>query len=220
METSLHRELKEHYAGVDGVLECQVGRYRIDAVRDGVLYEIQHSGLGAIRRKVEALIRDHVVVVVKPIIARKRIVTRPRKGDEPKSKRWSPKRGSALDIFEELVHFVSLFPHKHLRLETPLVEIEEWRYPGSGRRRWKSKRDFVIEDQRMLSILETQTYRTATDLLNGCGTEVPREFDTEELANALSVKRRLAQKIAYCLSRAGATKACGKRGNSVVYRAA
>jgi len=51
------------------------------------------------------------------------------------SRRWSPKRGAAVDIFDDLVHFTRAFPHKRLTLEVPLVEVEELRYPGHGRRR-------------------------------------------------------------------------------------
>ena len=46
-----------------------------------------------------------------------------------------------LDLFEELVHFTRVFPHPRLTLEVVLVEIEEWRYPGHGRRRrWRRER--------------------------------------------------------------------------------
>ncbi len=43
-------------------------------------------------------------------------------------KRLSPKRGTILDLFDDLVHFMRVFPHKRLTLEVPLVDIEEWRY--------------------------------------------------------------------------------------------
>ena len=45
-------------------------------------------------------------------------------------------RGTFVDLFDELVHFTRVFPHPRLALEVVLVEIEEWRYPGHGRRRW------------------------------------------------------------------------------------
>ena len=49
METTLHRQLKELYAGPEGRVEHRVAGYRIDAVRDGQFVEIQHGGLSAIR---------------------------------------------------------------------------------------------------------------------------------------------------------------------------
>ena len=82
METSLHRELKRIYAG-DGA-RTEVRRsssYRIDAVRDGRLIEIQHGSLAAIRDKIRRLLDAHRVLVVKPIVARKLLVkqTAPRR---------------------------------------------------------------------------------------------------------------------------------------------
>ena len=56
METSLHRELKRLYAGDGARTEVVVERYRIDAVRDGQLIEIQHGSLAAIRDKIRRLV--------------------------------------------------------------------------------------------------------------------------------------------------------------------
>ena len=73
METSLHRQLKDVYADPGARLEAPLGNYRIDVVRDGELIEIQHGSLAAIRDKVRDLLRDHRVLVVKPIVRRKQL---------------------------------------------------------------------------------------------------------------------------------------------------
>ena len=51
MESSLHQQLKEHYADT-GKTEVRLGDYRIDAIRDGELIEIQCASLSAIRKSV------------------------------------------------------------------------------------------------------------------------------------------------------------------------
>ena len=73
METTLHRELKHHYAANSDSIEVSVEGFRIDAIdSDGQLIEIQHSGMGAIRSKVRKLLDSgHWVRVVKPLIERK-----------------------------------------------------------------------------------------------------------------------------------------------------
>ena len=133
MESSLHRELKERYAGDQAETEVKLGRYRIDVVVDDQLVEIQHGSLAAIRDKVARLLRDHRVLVVKPIVARKRIVRQNAPGGTVVGRRWSPKRGQAIDLFDDLVYFTRVFPHDNLTLEVPMVQVEEWRYPGHGR---------------------------------------------------------------------------------------
>jgi hypothetical protein len=217
METSLHRELKTLYAGDGAQTEVPVGRYRIDAVRGDQLVEIQHGSLAGIRDKIRRLLEDHRVLVVKPIVARKLLVKQSAKGGRVVSRRMSPKRGTILDLFDELVHFTRVFPHRRLVLEVPLVEIEEWRYPGHGRRRRWRRDDQVIEDQRLRSVKRTYRFRTAADLTRLVSGPVPGPFHTGHLAEALGVERWVAQRIAYCFRHSGAVRQVGKQGNARLY---
>ena len=218
METSLHRQLKEYYARPGDRLEVVVGDYRIDVVRGDVLVEIQHGSLAAIRPKVRALLEDHRVLVVKPIVVRKRLVKRATEGGREIGRRLSPKRGRPLDLFHELVHFTEVFPHPNLTLEVPLVEIEEWRYPGHGRRRRWRQNDHQVEDQRLVAVDERLRFRTPRDLAALVPGPLPRPFHTGHLAEQLEVARWVAQRIAYCLRQTGAVRQVGKDGNAALYR--
>ncbi len=218
METSLHRELKSHYADADARTEVRLGRYRIDAISDGRLIEIQHGSLSAIRDKIAQLLEDHEVTVVKPIVARKRLVKLDAKGGEPLSSRWSPKRGQLIDLFEELVYFTRVFPHPRLVLEVPLVEVEEWRYPGHGRRRRRREQDFQVADQKLVSIEKTVRLKTGRDLRRMLGCRLPTVFHTGDLAHALGVRRRTAQRVAYCFRKMGIAETVDKQGNAILYR--
>jgi hypothetical protein len=127
--------------------------------------------------------------------------------------------GKELDLFHELVYFTRVFPHPNLTIELPLVDIEEWRYPGHGRRRrWKWRAtDFQVEDQRLAEIHATHRFRTAADLLRLIPVGLPQPFHTGELATALGVQRWIAQRIAYCLHKTGAAVDRGKTGNARLY---
>jgi hypothetical protein len=219
MESELHRQLKELYAGKDCATEVRMGSYRIDAVRDGRLIEIQHGSLSAISRKVRRLLEDHRLLVVKPLVVKKRLLKRNRKGGKIVESRWSPKRRTILDIFEELVYFTRTFPHPRLTLDVPLIEIDEIRYPGHGRRRRRRESDFVVECQTLTEICSVYRLRHAGDLrkLLSCP-HIPEPFDTGDLARELSIRRWEAQKIAYCLRHMQSTKIVGKRGNAWLYR--
>ena len=150
METSLHRDLKTLYAGNDAQFEVSLGGYRIDVMSGGRLVEIQHGSLAAIGDKVKTLLRDYTVVVVKPIIVQKMLVKRAGKDGPVVSRRKSPKQGVLLDLFDDLVHFTQVFPHERLTIEVPLVDVEEWRYPGHGRRRRWRLEDYQVEDQKLV----------------------------------------------------------------------
>lgn len=219
METSLHRSLKQIYAGEGAATEVRLGGYRIDAVVGKRLIEVQHGSLSSISRKILALVQSHRVLVVKPIVMRKLLIKQPYRGAGDGERRLSPRQGSLLDLFEELVYFTRVFPHKKLVLETPLVEIEEWRYPGHGRRRRWRKNDFEVEDQKLVSIHGCTTLKTAADLWTLLGEVRPETFDTKQLADSLGVRRHIAQRIAYCLDKMGAAKQVGKRGNARIFEA-
>jgi hypothetical protein len=220
METSLHRELKCHYAGEDGEVEVSLDSYRIDVMRSGELIEIQHGSLAAIRDKIRTLLTNHRVRVVKPIIAEKMLIKQKRRGGKIVDRRRSPKRGTVLDLFDDLVYFTKVFPHRNLVLEVALVEVDELRYPGHGRRRRRRANDFQIEDQRLVSVRESFEFSTTGDLLNILPDSLPAPFDTAHIAHAMNTSRYVAQRIAYCLRETGATKQVGKSGNTRLYRRA
>lgn len=217
METSLHQQLKAHYAGEDGEVEVRRGRYRIDVVRGDLLIEVQHGGLSAIRDKIRKLCEKNEVLVVKPIVVRRRLIKLDREGGEVVSRRWSPKRGTPIDLFDELVHFTRAFPHKRLTLESPLVEVEEVRYPGHGRRRRWRKNDHVVGDQLLASVGETLRFRTVHDLWKLVPGKLPKPFDTAELATAMDAPRWIGQRAAYALREMGAVRQVGKRKGAWLY---
>jgi hypothetical protein len=220
METTLHSQLKTLYAGTEARVEERVEGFRVDAVRDGQLVEIQHGSLAAIRTKIARLLVRHRVLVVKPLVVRKHLVRLACRGGPEVSRRLSPKQGELLDLFDELVCFTRVFPHPRLTLETPLVEVEERRFPGHGRRRRWRRSDHEVEDQRLLAVLAVHRFRAAGDLLSLLPVDLPQPFHTGQLAGLLDTRRWIAQRIAYCLRQTGAAKVCGKAGNALLYQRA
>lgn len=218
MESSLHKQLKERYAGAAAQIEVPFGPYRIDVVHKDRLIEIQHGSLAAIRDKIAALVADHRIVVVKPIVHSKQLVKKSRRGGAVVGRRMSPKRGSILDLFDELVHFTRVYPHPNLELHVPLVDIEEWRYPGHGKRRRRRASDHQIEDQVLVGVRKTYRFRDAEDLVRLLPPDLPELFHTGDLAERLKIPRWSAQRIAYCLRKMGAALQTGKQGNTRLYR--
>jgi hypothetical protein len=217
METTLHRQLKERYTTPGALVEQKLGRYRIDVVQPDRLVEIQVASLSAIRDKVAALLKKHHVLVVKPIVVRKHLLKLRRAGGKLESRRLSPKRQTLFDIFDELVHFTRVFPHRRLALEVPLIEIEEWRYPGHGRRRRWRENDHQVEDQRLLEVVSVHEFRTTGDLCRLLPPALPRPFHTGHLAEGLGVERWIAQRMAYCLRETGAVQSVGKLRGARLY---
>lgn len=215
METSLHRQLKMLYSSSMSEQEVTVDGYRIDAVHNGRLVEIQYGSLGAIREKIQNLLQNHDVLVVKPLAARKYLVNKTKCGGPVKSARFSPTRQTFFDLFDDLVHFVDVFPHPRLTIEAVLTEQEEHRVPAQKRRR-RSK-GYRVEDRKLTSLGKRLHLATVDDLLAMLSPQLPTPFTTADLARTSEVPRWLAQKMAYCLRKTNATRIVGKQGNALLY---
>jgi len=201
-------------------MEERIAGYRIDAVRGEQLVEIQHGGLAAIRTKIARLLEKHDVLVVKPLVVRKQLVRLSKRGGKELARRLSPKQGSLLDLFHELVYFTRVFPHPRLTLHAPLIEVEERRHPGHGRRRRWRRDDHVVEDQRLVAVIGVHQFQAAADLLSILPSDLAQPFHSGHVADALGIRRWVAQRIVYCLRKCGAAEACGKAGNTVLYQRA
>jgi len=215
MESTLHRQLKTLYAPTSEETEVFVDGYRIDAISDGRLIEVQAASLSSLAPKLKVLLKDHAITVVKPLAARKYIIKRQKPEGKILTKRYSPKKESLLHLFDELVHFKDLFPHNNLIIEVLLTEQVEHRIPKKKSRRWR--KDYKVLDRELTEIQQRVSVSSAADLL-GLLPELPAEpFTTRELAGSCSIPRWLAQKTAYCLRKAGSVEVSGKRGNAIEY---
>ncbi len=213
METSLHQQLKRLYAADESNTEVVLGDYRIDAIRGEELIEIQCASLSAIREKSRQLLLRHSLRVVKPIIYRTRIVKAAKAGGVVTSTRMSPKRGSLIDLFEELIYFTAIYPHPNLVLDVPMVHVRELRIPATRRRR-RWQKEFQVSDVSLESVYQTHEFRTRSDLLELIA--IPPEtdsFDTSDLARWIERPRWLAQKIAYTLRHIGAIECVDRKRN-------
>jgi hypothetical protein len=216
METTLHRELKTLYAAEESQREVTVDGYRIDGIVDGTLFEIQCASLYAFRDKIACLLEKHDVHIVKPLAARKYLITRKNKRGKIISSRYSPKRETVYHLFDELVHFVRVFPHPRLTLEVLLTEQEEHRLPK--KKRHAKSRGFKVFDRSLRSVSGRHVFQTADDLADLLPEKLPDQFTTAEIAKLAKIPRWLAQKFAYCLRMIELVKVVGKRGNAILYQ--
>jgi hypothetical protein len=223
MEHSIHRQLKSLYVTDPQQHEVRVDGYRIDAVDGKRLIEIQYGSLGAIRNKIRRLVKSHDVLVVKPLAARKQLLKRDVPDGPVVSKRLSPKKQTLWSLFDDLVHFVDVFPHPRLELEVLLTLQEEYRLPAERKRR--VCRGYIVEDRLLAEVTGREMLRTVDDLVAMLPESIrpparSEPFTTADLATAAGINRGLARKVAYCLRRCGAAEVVGKQGNAMLYELA
>jgi len=216
METSLHLALKQLYTTGDSRQEAVIEGYRADVLRGDLIVEIQASPLGAIARKVADLVRAHRILVVKPIARRKILIRQSEPGGPWDLRRLSPKVGSLLSVFNELVNFVRVFPHSNLTVEVVLVDEEEFRVPR--RRRGFRRPNFRVHDRRLVEIVTRYRLATGQDLVGLLPPGWPNPLTTESLATHLDTPQWFARKVAYTLRHCGIAHVCGKIRNRIVYQ--
>ena len=214
-EKPLHASLKRWCAETGDRIEAPVDGFVIDIIRDDLLIEIQTRGFASMKRKLTTLLENgHRVRIVHPIPVQKWIVKIDEDG-EVLSRRRSPKHGTALDVFAELVSFPALIANDLLEIEILLVHEEEYRRHEPGRA-WRRK-GWVVQERRLVGVVDAVRLTGPDDLLELLPDDLPTPFTTADLAERLSQPRRIAQQMAYCLRHAGALAMVGKAGNTIEY---
>jgi hypothetical protein len=223
-ESELHAALKAWYARPGDEVEVPFEGYIIDLKRGETLIEIQTQSFSAIKAKLLDLVPRHRVRLVYPIAQDRWIVRVDRDRSTVLSRRKSPKHGTLLHVFDELVRFPALLSEPNFELELLLTQEEEVRHHEPGRRSRRSwgRRGWMTHERRLLEVLSTHRFSQPKDLatLLPDALIAPRAapFTTRDLAAALREPRRTAQKVAYCLRKSGVLQVVGKRGNAFLYR--
>jgi hypothetical protein len=215
-EGPLHAALKAAYVANGGEAEVPVQTFVADAVRNGVMYEIQTGSFSGLGRKMASLAEVGPIVLVHPIAKNKTIVKQPKEEGGKAEVRKSPKHGCLVHIVNELVYLPTMLNHPNFSVEAVLTEEEELRHydPQKNRRRggWR------VQERRLLNISEGLRINAMADLYEFLQEDLSEPFGTRELAGALGQPLHIAQKMAYCLRHAGVTEISGKQGNALLYR--
>ena len=213
-ESSLHLGLKRWYASLDDRLEVAVDGAIIDIVRGSQLIEIQTGNFSAIRKKLQLLLENHTVRLVHPIPATRWIVKQDQEG-RVLSRRRSPKRGTLVHVFSQLVYLHDLIHYANFSMEVLMIEDEELRI-NDGKGSWRRK-GWSISDRILVDVLSREHFETSADFAALLPAELPAWFTTADLARGLGQRRRVAQQMAYCLREMGLIEPVGKQGRAYLY---
>ncbi len=216
-EGPLHASVKAMLAEPGDRLEVPVGRFVIDLIRaDGELVEVQTGAFGALSAKLDALLDQYRVRIVHPVAAERRIVRVDSHG-EVMSVRRSPRRASAVEVFDKLVAFPSLLSHPNLTVEILLLVEDHIRAPApvTSRRRTRDP-----GERRLVEVLDRVEIRGPREILKVLPSLPQEPFSTRELAQLLGCSILLAQRTAYCLRTIKLIEPAGKRGRTPLHRAA
>ncbi len=211
----MHQSLQRFYASDAGGIEIDIDGYRADAIRDGVIYEIQTGDFTSIREKLHALADVHPVVLVHPISRFKWIAKYASDTGEEMSYRRSPKRWQLCEVFDQLVYATKLLARENISLELLIIARREmWLDDGKGS--WR-RRGHSIIDHELLAILERHRFERPADLARLLPEGLPGQFTVADLRECGDIRKRLAGKMAYTLREVGAIEQVGMKGRAYLY---
>lgn len=214
-EKSLHAALKLWYSQADDKFEVKVENFVIDIVRNNLLIEIQTGNFGAMKPKLKRLLPNYHIHLIYPIAQQKWIVRQTKEGDLIK-RRKSPKRGSVIDVFKELVRIAEFMSNSNLSLEVLLIHQEEiWRDDGKGS--WRRKK-WSVYDHHLLRVVEQLSFKSPSDFCELLPKNLAQPFTNRQLATALACTVNMAQRMSYSLRKMGELTVVGKKGNALLYK--
>jgi hypothetical protein len=217
-ETALHASLKHWYAQPGDQVEASLDGCIVDILRGESVIEIQTHHFYAMRPKLERLLERRPVRLVYPVALQRWLVRLAPDGQTVQSRRKSPRRGTPVQVFAELVSFPRLVLHPNFTLELLLIHEEEVRCPQApAARRRRRPRDWRVCDRRLLSVEASMELACPDDLLALLPPGLPQPFTNADLAREARQPPGLTEKMTYCLRHMGAIQAIGKRGRAVEY---
>ena len=212
-ESSLHRDLKFRYAGLDGQTETAVAGFVADGVNaEGEYFEVQTGSFAPLKKKALAL--NGRLRVIHPVIITKYIEVYSKRG-KLQSRRKSPRKGTAWDLFYVLVHAPELPQTPGLVIELALVDAAEQRVQD-GKGSWR-RGGVSIRDRQILALRDRITLEKPSDYLRFIPYKKNEKFTSALLAEKAGIRVDLARKTLYVLAKMGIVKKTGKKGNSLVY---
>jgi len=214
-ERSQHFILKCYFEPDPMLQEIPLDGYIADIYNDAGVIEIQTSGFGTLRDKLEVFLQKYPVTLVYPSALRKRTVwVDPDTGDMNIG-RYRTYERARYAILSELLYISSFFAHPNLRVLNFLTVASDYKLLdgyGKDRKKRATKTDTVpdelteiIQLKNKWDILKTLPF-TAGDILT-----------STEFAKIFCMRGRRLWAAVKFLENLGILNRCGKRGNNILY---
>jgi hypothetical protein len=217
-EKPLHASLKKWYAKPGDRFEVPVDGFVIDIIRDDLLLEIQTGSFNSIKCKLTNLLNRHRVRLIYPVAQEKWIVKLPKENEAKKTCRKSPKKGRVEDLFWEMVSFPDYLTNPNFSIDVLFIKEKEVRQ-FDGKLGWRRK-GWITKERQLLGIVNQRLFEEPAHWRALLPDSLDQKFTTKDLMEAKNITMQLAQKMAYCLRKAGLIEIIGKQGRANSYRVA
>lgn len=123
-----HAILKNYYCPNPSCQEINLGRFVADIADQNGVIEIQTKGFGQMRKKLSFFLEHYPVRIVYPVVLVKWVVWIDPQTGEIISRRKSPKKTAAYDLFRELYSILDLLWRKNFHSPFPFWKVKNTVY--------------------------------------------------------------------------------------------
>ena len=219
-EKSLHSALKFYYEPDASFHEREAFGFVADIRNEEGIIEIQTRNLYSMKRKLEAYLDKTPVTLVHPVVRQRRIIYLDPETGELSRPRLSPKRGRAEDAFSELVHILGPLGDSRLKIIIPIVDAEEYRVSGAGRKRRRGGAAPLKYELLPNAMVDELVFSTPRELVSLLPEELKvsgEAFTVTELSKKVKLNYRAASAMCAVLLAAGAVER-ERVGRTYLYR--
>ena len=215
-ERSQHLVLKNYFEENTGFHEVPVGGYIADIKKDNDITEIQTSGFGSMRRKLEAFSAlDYSVTVVYPAPVRQRIVWIDPETGERTEGRLINRPKAIYKLLPELLHISDFIGNERICVRAVSLCSESVRLLdgfGDDRKKRATKIDTVpVEILDITDIRDADSLRTLLPFNKG------QKLKSGDISKLLTLSRRNLWAAIKLLVKLEILIPSAKEGNSIVY---
>ena len=211
-----HAILKNYYCPNPSCQEINLGRFVADIADQNGVIEIQTKGFGQMRKKLSFFLEHYPVRIVYPVVLVKWVVWIDPQTGEIISRRKSPKKTAAYDLFRELYSILDLLWQEKFSLTLPLLESEEYRLLDGYDKNPKkgSSRSQMVPS----SILGEVALNSPSDLLQFLPDDLPPEFCSSDIRNLCRLNSRQTSYFLLVLRKLGLIEQVGIKNRFYLYR--
>lgn len=218
-EKSVHFALKLFFSEDEECREVPVGKYIADIKIGSEIYEIQSSGFGALRQKLEEyLLCEEIsrVRVVYPVIENKRVIKISPETGEITKEYASPRHVRTAEIFKELLFAGDGIYSEKVSFVLVSLAVDEISYDIGDRRKRRGESLKIDKIPReLISISEYRSVYDMGELLCFSDGEIITASQIHKYLRAPGRKGWAAVRV---LEQIGYITRCGKEGNKILYR--
>ena len=218
-EKTVHAVLKNYFEPFHDSQEQKIGGYIADIVGENGIIEIQTGQFSHLTDKLEVFLPVSHVTVVYPVYVKKKIVTIDGETGEVKSRRTSPLKETAYEIFRELFPICRHLTNANLSFAIMLLECDEYRIPPESIGKKKNRRGRLSVLDRIPTALIDEIHINCPEdweQLIPCLFE--KDYTTADLAVRAGISRETASMALSALFRGGIVSRTGKKGGAFTYR--